>query len=335
MPCSNGVCQAPSKIWYNVRKNDGIEIMNYQTKQRISGTIRNLKTFVYNLMYFATRSQEEDDCTMLRNLVLSLPREVKEKYEAECTYVESLSPDELKFITFPYPDDEKKHGAGMLIGKEKGLFYVLHAGKKKLFFPGRDDNYYDLVYREGLLGSGSLVKSPHCYQDEDFKVEEGDVLLDVGCAEAIFALDNIEKVAKAYLFELETVWLKPLRYTFAPYVGKTVIINKLVADRTTRRSIRLVDAVACDMSADVHFFVKMDIEGWERKVIESNAEFFKNAKIKLSCCVYHRQDDAQVIEAMLREMGYKTRFSDGYMLPTMNGIHYPYFRHGVIYAQNY
>jgi hypothetical protein len=79
----------------------------------------------------------------------------------------------------------------------------------------------------------------------------------------------------------------------------------------------------------------MDIEGWERTVIEGNAEFFKSAKVKLSCCVYHRQDDAQVIEAMLKKMGYKTRFSEGWMLPTMNGIHYPYFRHGVIYAQNY
>ena len=79
----------------------------------------------------------------------------------------------------------------------------------------------------------------------------------------------------------------------------------------------------------------MDIEGWERLVIKSNADFLKSAKVKLSCCVYHRQDDAQVIEMMLKDMGYTTRFSDGYMLPVMNGIHYPYFRHGVIYAQNY
>ena len=186
-----------------------------------------------------------------------------------------------------------------------------------------------------LLGTGTLAKSPHGYQDKDFKVEDGDVLLDVGCAEAIFALDNIEKVAKAYLFESEHVWRKPLRLTFAPYADKTVIINKLVSERTTRKSIRLVDAVADEMSSDAHFFVKMDIEGWERTVINGNADFFKNAKVKLSCCVYHRQDDATVIEKMLKDMGYKTRFSEGWMLPTMNGIHYPYFRHGVIYAQNY
>ena len=309
--------------------------MEYKTQQRISDTIQNLKSFVYNLMYFAKRSQEENDAAMLRNLVLSLPREIKEKYAAECDYVESLASDKLGFITFPYPENDERLGTGMVIGKEKGLFYVLHDGTKKLFFPSQENDYYVLVYREGLLGTGTLVKSPHCYQEKDFKVESGDILLDVGCAEAIFALDNIEKVAKAYLFEAEAGWRKPLRLTFSPYADKTVIINKLVSDRTTRESIRLVDAVAGEMSSDAHFFVKMDIEGWERTVINGNADFFKKAKVKLSCCVYHRQDDATVIEKMLRDMGYKARFSEGWMLPTINGIHYPYFRHGVIYAQNY
>ena len=54
--------------------------MNQHTKQRIGNSIRNLKSLVYNLAYFAKRSQEENDLAMLRNLVLSLPREVKERY---------------------------------------------------------------------------------------------------------------------------------------------------------------------------------------------------------------------------------------------------------------
>ena len=54
--------------------------MHHQTKQRIRDAIVNFKTFVYNLMYFAGRSQEDNDAAMLRNLVLSLPGEVKKKY---------------------------------------------------------------------------------------------------------------------------------------------------------------------------------------------------------------------------------------------------------------
>ena len=126
-----------------------------------------------------------------------------------------------------------------------------------------------------------------------------------------------------------------MRRTFAPYKDKVVFVDKMVSDKTKDNSTTLIDVVRSDISRSQTFFVKMDIEGGERTVLNGNSEFFKTAKVKLSCCVYHRQDDAQVIEAKLKEMGYKTRFSKGYMLPTINGIHYPYFRRGVIYAQNY
>ena len=48
-----------------------------------------------------------------------------------------------------------------------------------------------------------------------------------------------------------------------------------------------------------------------------------------------RNEITHVMEEMLNLYGYKTRFSAGYMLLVMNGIHYQYFRHGVIYAENY
>lgn len=317
--------------------------MHYQTRQLFKGAMNNLRSFIYNLLYFAARSQEDNDRAMVRNLALSLPKEVKDKYADECAYLEKMSLDDLNLIMFPYPWDESKHGGAdtVVYSKENGLFYALHAKTQKLFFPKQYSlsdvisAYQGLIEREGLLGNGCLSKSPHCYQRPDFKVEPKDILLDIGCAEAVFAPDNIDKISKAYLFETDSMWLRPLKHTFAPYADKVVIVNKLVADKTTKKSTRLMDAVSCDMTDTAHFFVKMDIEGWERTVIKGNADFFKKAKVKLSCCVYHRQDDAQVIDEMLKSLGYKTRFSDGYMLPTMNGIHYPYFRHGVIYAQNY
>ena len=113
------------------------------------------------------------------------------------------------------------------------------------------------------------------------------------------------------------------------------IIGKMVSDSTSKHTTRIVDAIGKDISADDRFFVKMDIEGGERFVIKGNEDFFRNNKVKLSCCVYHRQDDAIVIKDTLERLGYTTRFSKGYMLIGMNGIHYPYFRHGVIYAKNY
>ncbi len=317
-------------------------MMHYQTKHMIREALGNLSAWFYNLLYFTRRSQHFNDQCALRNFVLSLPQDLKDQYASECLFVETMALDDLSRMITPYHVKERADSClDIMTGEEDGLPFVVHGQGSKLFFPRHTsqvsvlNEYKVLVECEGLLGSGVLEKSPHCYQDEDFKVENGDILLDVGCAEAIFALDNIDKISKAYLFECLPEWRKPLRRTFAPYMDKVVFVDKLVSDKTQGNSITLVDAVKADMVDDVHFFVKMDIEGWERTVIKGNADFFKRAKVKLSCCVYHRQDDAQVIEKMLNDMGYKTRFSDGYMLPTMNGIHYPYFRHGVIYAQNY
>ena len=46
-----------------------------------------------------------------------------------------------------------------------------------------------------------MRKSPHSYVNDTFKVEAGDVVLDVGSAEGLFALDNIELATKVYVFE--------------------------------------------------------------------------------------------------------------------------------------
>lgn len=316
--------------------------MHTETKNLILEVLCNLKTSVFNLLCHARHAPWEEMPSTLRNLVLSLPHEEKERFAEECAFLETMPLSNIPHFIFPYQAIRPMIEADKIpSGVEKGLPYVLHNGKVKLFFLGATsvadmlNKYHVLVDDEGLLGTGCLAKSPHCYQDGDFKVEDGDILLDVGCAEAVFTLDNIDKVSKAYLFEALPEWRKPLLRTFASYSKKVVLVNKLVTDKTTSKSTTLYDAVGVDMRDDAHFFVKMDIEGWERLVIEGNDDFFTSAKVKLSCCVYHRQDDARVIETMLRQKGYKTRFSEGWMLTTMNGIHHPYFRHGVIYAQNY
>ena len=320
--------------------------MHYQNKMMLRELLVNLRSYVRNFFtnqrYLVKRSLYENDFALLRNLILSLPSEIKERYANEIEYIESTPLDGLGAILFPYKEQKVgKPPECFAVGKEKGLPFILHGDCSKLYFPKHTplsdviSEYRALAEREGLLGAGILGKSPHCYQDGNFKVEQGDILLDVGCAEAVFALDNIEKVSKVYLFESLPEWQKPLRRTFAPYAEKVVFVPKLVSDRTNGDAITLMDAVKNDRPDGAQYFVKMDIEGWERTVVKGNADFFMTAKVRLSCCVYHRQDDAQVIDAMLKGMGYKTRFSDGYMLPTMNGIHYPYFRHGVIYAQNF
>lgn len=88
-------------------------------------------------------------------------------------------------------------------------------------------------------------------------------------------------------------------------------------------------------SSGAKYFIKMDIEGGEFDVLKSSSDFLKSHKVKLACCLYHRQDDEDRIVKILHEMGFEVRLSDGFMLPKIGGVVYPYFRRGVAYARNY
>ena len=322
--------------------------MHYATKSMLLDAVRNLPRTIYNLIGASRVSPYEMQLSLVRNMVLSMAQEDRGSYIPERKFVLDVPLDKLNEIMFPYEVKPEFKGwlqkCDIQIGREGELPYVMHDSEMKVYYPASTsdgelmESYRNLMYVEGITGAGVLEKSPHCYQDAEFRVEHGDCLLDIGCAEALFALDNIDKVRKAFLFEFEPFWQRPLKHTFQPYSDKVQIVRKMVSDHTSKTTTRIMDAIDGDMG-DMYrcrkFFVKMDVEGCERMIIKGNEDFFKDNKVKLSCCVYHRQDDGVVIKDMLEHLGYTTRYSDGYMLVGMNGIHFPYFRHGVIYAQNY
>lgn len=318
--------------------------MHYATKSMLLDAGRNLSRTVYNLVSWARTNPCESNLSLLRNFVLSMPQNEQEPFASECKFIRDMSIDDLSAIVFPYrmrAGGEKVSATKIETGRDKGMPYVVHSSGRRVYFPKSTgetamlENYRGLMYAEGITGAGVLEKSPHCYQDADFRLEDGDCLLDLGCAEALFTIDNIDRVSKAVLFECESVWAKPLAATFRPYREKVYIIKKMVSDKTSKKTSRIMDAIDGVADGGRKFFVKMDIEGGERQVISGNEDFFRERKVKLSCCVYHRQNDAEIIRGMLENLGYKTRFSDGYMLVDMNGIHFPYFRRGVIYAWNH
>ena len=318
--------------------------MHYATKSMLLDALRNLPRTIYNLISSARVNTFESNMALLRNLVLSMPQSEQEPFAAECKFIRNMSIDDLRAIVFPYrmrAGEENELLRKIETGRDKGLPYVVHPSGRRVYFPKSTseaamlENYRGLMYVEGITGAGLLEKSPHCYQDADFRLEDGDCLLDLGCAEALFTIDNVDRVSKAVLFECEPIWSRPLAAAFKNYREKIHIIEKMVSDRTSKKTIRIMDALDGVAEGDRKFFVKMDIEGGERQVISGNEDFFRKRKVRLSCCVYHRQNDAEIIRDMLVRLGYKTRFSDGYMLVDMNGIHFPYFRRGVIYAWNY
>ena len=221
------------------------------------------------------------------------------------------------------------------IDKTVKLPYVIHKGRK-LFFPKSYkldkciNSYKSYIERECLLGGGYREKQPHQYESESCKIEPGDVLVDVGCAEGLLALDAIDRISKAYLIEGNPEWLPALQATFHGYMEKVRIINKLVSDQDGDDLITLSTALKDEKDSSV--FVKMDIEGAEVGVISGNKDYIRSRhQIKLAVCTYHKPKDAERIRDLFKEMDLEQEYSDGYMY-IYNGLEpvFPYFRHGLI-----
>ena len=139
------------------------------------------------------------------------------------------------------------------------------------------------------------------------------VLLDIGAAEAIFALDTIEYVNHAYLFECDERWLEALKATFAPWKEKVTIVRKYVSDINDENSVTL-DFFFSEKQTD-DLFLKMDIEGNERKALEGAKKLLRKAKnISGSVCIYHLHDDKNIIQKLLDDFSFITEIQSGYLI---------------------
>lgn len=259
------------------------------------------------------------------------------EYNKEINYIFKKLPSHGNYIApicmFPFEKQNKVDDIVADIDNNLNLPYVIHL-EKRLYFPQSYSIdkavkvYRNFIEEECILGGNYKEKQPHQYQTESFKINRGDVLVDVGCAEAILTLDNIDKISKAYLFEGDPKWLPALKATFQKYSDKVIIIGKYVTDADTEETITLRTALARETGKSL--FVKLDIEGAEVDVLKGSKEFLSNNhNIKLACCTYHRHDDERNVISLVKEMGFEYELSDGYMYNIWDekDMRYPYFRH--------
>ncbi len=320
-----------SRRWMN---NNGV------SEEDLDSVLRNTfspKDFLWNFFWRRAVDVHAERVSMRRNAVLSMPDRDADQYAEELKVLRKIPDGTWQPFLYEKIRAAQDHESGY-DGKLR-LPFVMHKANR-LYFPKwmtPDDalkSYRYFLEEEGITGDGILSKHPHCYQTQDFKVEKGDVVLDIGCSEALFALDVADQAAEVYVFETLRHWRKPNMATFAPFGDKVHIVNKFVGGETKGNVVRLVDAVT-GCSADTSFFIKMDIEGGERTVIDSSAEFLKSHRVKLACAAYHRQDDAEWLAKKLKSLGFEVSFSDGYALPLMKGFSYPYFRKALIRARSF
>lgn len=194
------------------------------------------------------------------------------------------------------------------------LFYGMYYGKKLYFSSDINDKRVALNMLNGLAAEQS-EHSPHKYLSDNFQINEGDVVFDIGCADGNFALSIIEKVSKVYLFEVEEKWIKPLTLTFADYNDKVVIEKKLVG-KTTNGDYVSVDDYCKKNGISKISLLKMDVEGYENDVLEGARTMIGHGDIKkMAICTYHNQDDEARFSDKLKM--YDIEMSEGYMLGSM------------------
>jgi len=171
-------------------------------------------------------------------------------------------------------------------------------------------------------------RSPHRYESSTFCVSDGDVVIDVGAAEGVFALSVIDKAKKIYLFEVDEGWIEALNVTFSAWKDKVVIVNKYISDNDSNNCIKL-DTYFINEKID---FIKVDIEGAEQSLLLGATNLLKSP-LKLAICTYHMPNDAENISQILNKNGFQIVFSNGYVLPFWDlNIAPPYFRKCLIRA---
>ena len=203
---------------------------------------------------------------------------------------------------------------------------------KRLYFPDEWSVLQIQSYYNNLIIEQD-ESSPHRYTTEEFKVKDGDIIADIGAAEGFWALQNIEKASKVYLFECESVWVNALRKTFEPWEEKIFIVNKYVSDINNKKNLTL-DNYFEDQRIN---FIKVDIEGMESKMLKGSREILqRNDNLTILLCTYHQQDDAIKFKELLEKMKFVTEYSKGYMLCFFYlNLKEPYIRHGLIRAKKY
>jgi hypothetical protein len=106
-----------------------------------------------------------------------------------------------------------------------------------------------------------------------------------------------------------------------------------VSDETTDGCVTLDDYFNDNRAIN---FIKADVEGAEGQVLKGATKTIADqADLKIAICTYHRQEDAENLDTMLKSMGFRNTFSDGFMLyyyGKQNVVREPFLRKAVLRA---
>ncbi|MCM1123837.1 MAG: FkbM family methyltransferase [Eubacterium sp.] len=221
-----------------------------------------------------------------------------------------VSDNGVRMYCYPFYDEYMEQDAAVCYDEERGLYYGVCFGRR-MYLARR----YDTPQKAGLYFQYACMeqdeRSPHRYISKHFSVEKGDVGIDIGAAEGIFALQVIDDVEHIYLIEADAEWCEALKATFGNERDKVTIIQGYVSD-TDRDGNLTLDVLFGEQKID---FIKMDIEGAERKALYGAEQLVERCVPKLAVCTYHNENDESDIHAWMEAIGtYTVTNSPGYVV---------------------
>lgn len=224
--------------------------------------------------------------------------------------IDFVSDNGVRMYCYSFYDEYMNRDVPVCYDEERKLYYGICFGRKMYL-----SRKYDTSQKAKLYFQYACMeqdeRSPHRYLTEYFGIEKGDVGIDVGAAEGIFAVQVIDDVEHIYLIEADAGWCEALEATFCNERDKVTILQGYVSDTDQGGSLSL-DTVFRDKRID---FIKMDIEGAEEKALRGAEGLIKRCVPKMAVCTYHNAEDEKAIRAWLEMEGpYTVKNSPGYVI---------------------
>lgn len=237
-----------------------------------------------------------------------------------------LSKDGNQPYLYPWAKQQSVGGIEVSYDDATSLPFVITNGKR-LYFP-RTMTVEEIRQCYGCFQLVEQhVQSPHRYLSDNFDVDENDCVVDCGAAEGNFSLSVVDRVSRVYLFEADEKWIEALNATFAPWKDKVEIVQKYVSDADGETTVSLDSFFA---GTDSPTFLKMDVEGCEKKALDGAHRILTESVKKVAVCAYHYAHDEEVLTKAMHEHSFSVEPAQGYMLFDLYDDDPPYFRRGVL-----
>lgn len=202
--------------------------------------------------------------------------------------------------------------------KNEGKFKIfrLEGLDHPLYFPAK----YDVAQMRQVISEILFPEHWHCYEVEPVKVKRGDVVLDCGAGEGLFALSVANRCNEVYAIEPLYEFIESMKMTFkdvsnvklvraalsdipgSGIIGDDGIRSKISNGKGRNRvEIATIDQLFYERGINVDF-IKADLEGYDFKALRGAEATIRENLPTIAITVYHQFEHAELISRLLKDI---------------------------------